>query len=480
MTFTCIGLQAKDVPLADNVVWKHLQERANLTFEMTEFKGTEMNEKASLIITGGDYPDFFFKASALDANSYGEQGIFIPLEDLIKEYMPNLTALLDKRDAWGQITHVDGHVYSLPNIKHTVFVGGNNAPYWINKKWIDNLGLEVPTNAEELRSVLLAFKEKDANGNGDPNDEIPFSFENNITRMLNWVETELRPLDNAPSYFMYDDETREVVYYASTDEYKERYLKYFRQLAEDETLNVNGFTMTSDQVTAEIKTGLVGMYTQSGANNLPDENKLDYVILPLFRSDLTTTNSGVSIKGMSITDKCENPEILCAWADFLYTEEGGLIAYEGIEGETYTMTAEGKVINKEKYPNHTYQATLQGAATVPCLVPDLTYRPNKKDAPHTYHCNEMLYGIEGSEIDPAHGFFDGVIALYPILTQEENERKNMIATNIDEYANSYAAKIIVGELSLDDSWDDYIKTLKNMGVEELVKIYQDAVDRLDK
>ena len=33
--------------------------------------------------------------------------------------------------------------------------------------------MDYPTNVDELYEVLKAFKEQDANGNGDPNDEIP-------------------------------------------------------------------------------------------------------------------------------------------------------------------------------------------------------------------------------------------------------------------------------------------------------------------
>ena len=40
---------------------------------------------------------------------------------------------------------------------------------------VDNLGLNMPTTTEEFYEVMKAFKEKDANGNGDPNDEIPLS-----------------------------------------------------------------------------------------------------------------------------------------------------------------------------------------------------------------------------------------------------------------------------------------------------------------
>ena len=46
---------------------------------------------------------------------------------------------------------------------------------WINTQWLDNLGLEMPTTTEEFYQVMKAFKEQDANGNGDLNDEIPLS-----------------------------------------------------------------------------------------------------------------------------------------------------------------------------------------------------------------------------------------------------------------------------------------------------------------
>ena len=45
----------------------------------------------------------------------------------------------------------------------------------MRKDWLDRLSLEVPTTWDEWVEVFKAFKEQDANGNGDPNDEIPFT-----------------------------------------------------------------------------------------------------------------------------------------------------------------------------------------------------------------------------------------------------------------------------------------------------------------
>ena len=42
--------------------------------------------------------------------------------------------------------------------------------------WLHNLGLDLPTTTDEFADVLRAFRDNDANGNGNPNDEIPLAF----------------------------------------------------------------------------------------------------------------------------------------------------------------------------------------------------------------------------------------------------------------------------------------------------------------
>ena len=51
-----------------------------------------------------------------------------------------------------------------------------NSVIFINKTQLDNLGLDVPTTLGELKDVLVAFRDNDANGNGDASDEIPMDF----------------------------------------------------------------------------------------------------------------------------------------------------------------------------------------------------------------------------------------------------------------------------------------------------------------
>ena len=63
------------------------------------------------------------------------------------------------------VTNPDGHIYSLPKKLPMRPIVGNQL--FINKKWLDNLGLKMPETYDDLVTVLQAFKDKDANGNGD-------------------------------------------------------------------------------------------------------------------------------------------------------------------------------------------------------------------------------------------------------------------------------------------------------------------------
>ena len=97
--------------LADNLTMQTTLEEAGLKFDFTSVMGADLAEKRNLLLASGDYPEIFMKSgfSMTDLNKYGSQGLFLPLEDLIREHAPNLTKVLDERDAWKYLTSADGH-----------------------------------------------------------------------------------------------------------------------------------------------------------------------------------------------------------------------------------------------------------------------------------------------------------------------------------------------------------------------------------
>ena len=68
----------------------------------------------------------------------------------------------------------DGHIYTIPFI-NTSATGKMGFKQWINTKWLETLGMEIPTTVEEFKEVLIAFRDEDPNGNGEK-DEIPLGI----------------------------------------------------------------------------------------------------------------------------------------------------------------------------------------------------------------------------------------------------------------------------------------------------------------
>ena len=151
----------------ERVIFQRMEEQTNVHIDWTCFVTDQFSDKKNLALAQfGNLPDGLFNAgmSDYDLLRYAKQGIIIPLENLIDKYMPNLQAVFEKYPEYRTMcTAPDGHIYSFPWIeqlgsgKEAIQAIGD-IPY-INKKWLDYLGLEIPTTTDELEQVLLQFRD---------------------------------------------------------------------------------------------------------------------------------------------------------------------------------------------------------------------------------------------------------------------------------------------------------------------------------
>lgn len=160
---------------------QRMQEKTNVTVDYQVIPDEQFDEKYKLALSKKNMPDVVTKMyiKPYDILGYANKGVFIPIEDYIKEDMPNLTAVLDKRpEVRAAITSADGHIYTLPfinewskNSKENINVVGA-IPY-INTTWLKEVGMEMPTTTDELKTVLETFRDKVSTENGSV---IPMSF----------------------------------------------------------------------------------------------------------------------------------------------------------------------------------------------------------------------------------------------------------------------------------------------------------------
>ncbi|MBQ6859491.1 MAG: hypothetical protein IJO02_08770, partial [Clostridia bacterium] len=113
---------------------------------------------------GEDKTDVLFKANLTREQEIRllESGALIDLAPLIDAHMPNLSALLAAHPQWKEIISLDdGRIASLPLLNEHE----RQAILWINRAWLENLGLSMPQTLEELTDALEQMITGDPNRN---------------------------------------------------------------------------------------------------------------------------------------------------------------------------------------------------------------------------------------------------------------------------------------------------------------------------
>ena len=110
-------------------------------------------------VASGDWPDVMILSSTYYAG-YAEQGV---LWDMTDAYASS--DLKTRQDAYGSTgvidgVRLDGKLYGMPAAR------GNGCVTYVKKAWLDNCGLDVPTNYDEYLAMLEAFTTGDPDGNG--------------------------------------------------------------------------------------------------------------------------------------------------------------------------------------------------------------------------------------------------------------------------------------------------------------------------
>jgi putative aldouronate transport system substrate-binding protein len=153
------GSWADPLPAPTGEGVKMINEKFNTDFKPQFIPYDELTNKLPVIMAAGDLPDMI-GMEAVDANfvKWAKQGAFLPLNDYIDKY-PTLKAV--PKSVWDAVT-VDGKIYAIPQYFPVKY---GKKPI-IRKDWLDNLGLKMPTNYEELKQVALAFTNNDPDKNG--------------------------------------------------------------------------------------------------------------------------------------------------------------------------------------------------------------------------------------------------------------------------------------------------------------------------
>lgn len=488
----------------DNEVLNKMQEEAGVKIEWN-VTSDSVAEQVNVRIGGGELPDAFIAVgfNNYDLTNYGEDGTFIDLTPYLTEkYMPNLSKILEENpDIKSAITMSDGCIYGLPSAEKMGTAGiGAEEDYsiytipqfsMINKKWLDDLGLEVPTTLDELHTALKAFKDNDMSAKiygNEAGSTIPMStgfdqwcWGQNIFYagfgFTNW------PNDVCNDLVLKNDGT--VEFMCASDKYRDA-LTYFHDWFAEGLMDQEMFSQSDTQLIAKCSQGNVGVATWWYIDEVMGEYAEDYVFLPVLDGpdgthNVTVRTGGVTNSGnLNITSACKSPANLLKFFDKWYEPENVMQLQYGPIGTYFTQQDENGVWKSitDKEAQEKFGKTageLKGEYEV--------YGP-KLILSEYYNTTFQMEDRAKERLTDLKDFWMPYVdstAVYPVdcvYTKDELDTIDMYKPDFESTVSEQEGLWLKEGGPSDAEWESYLATLKeSCGMDELLKVYQDAYDR---
>ena len=458
----------------DNEFYQEMERRTGVHLEFEMVSSADYQTNFNLMIASGNLADMIYVGASYYAEGVDaaiDDGYFLDLTDLVDEYMPNYEKIRTSDIQYELLSTTDsgrlGAVYELRQSKQGPWLG-----LWIRQDWLDDLGLDTPVTFDDYHEVLTAFKnEKGATAplilNFSGSDGEFGTMSGGLNVLNSWQL----------------DETGKVNFGPYMDAWKE-YVTIMHQWYTEGLIDPD--FMATDERTADmakVVTGASGLFAAlytmpsvyEAASEDPNMN-LAPVNPPVMnegdeghirlRDSYTSGNTAISADS-------ENWEVALRWLDYLYTDEGALLANYGVEGDTFEFDENGKPVFTDKILNNengwtktqtvaSYLCPSAGIANWSDWTRELAGVPEKDQA---------CYDVWSEFSD------DWRLPSSVTLTQEESTERAALYADISTIVKEQTAQFISGALDIESNWDAYISALEASGMERAIEITQAAYDR---
>lgn len=457
-------------------VIKDLEEEMGIDVTFDKVSSSKNLSQRKYILQKAQQPDFIMGGNLKnsDIHAYIHNKRVIPLDDLIEKYAPHIRKIFEEQPTLKKYcTFLDGQIYTLPFVNEMEYEEVENYLF-INKTWLDKLGLDMPTTTEEFYKVLKAFKKMDPNGNGK-DDEIPFSYIDEIEEYnINSFMGAFGVINNENDLMMKDEK---VSFVPIGQAYKE-FILYLRRLYEEHLLDTEIFTQDLEQYIRKghQKEAILGAFIAEDSTIIVGEDRgnNDYVVVPPLKGPhgdqlWGRKKSTITPNQFMITTDNKNPIETIKWVDQFYDPEKALSILWGAEGVTIKKSNGlykfiGPPIGKS-YLTFSMENSLRGACPgiyTKEMAESFIYNPIEIRKKENYNIYKPYLVEEHMCI-----FSDSVID----YTEIED-----LYNNINEYIKQIKIMWISGERSIESGWENYQNVLKSMDIERYIELYQKVHD----
>lgn len=458
---------------ADTPFIKALQEQTGIELELVH--PSNMN----VYIASGDCADIVYSYWNNDypggVSKAIDDGVIADLTPYLEDYAPDYLAYLDANPVVKKsVSTSDGRIATFnmlrgdPELMTTAGIA-------VRSDWLEELGMEAPETAEEFYEMLVAFRDqKGATAALTLNWWwLQMTLEwGMLTSPFGLVNTDFYQVDG-------------VVHYGYAEESYKQVLEYLKKLYDENLLDHTFLTIDDTTEKSNMLNGVSGAIGVSGGGvgsllTLAENGGIEGF-------DLCGISSLVANKGekgmyaqyqgptnggcAAIMASSQNIELACQFLNYGYTEAGHLLYNFGIEGESYNMV-EGIPTYTDFILHNSNGWTVQQAMGQYLL--GFSEGPYVSDK---YYILQYYARPQQAEAVVVWADVDAADYAIPMVSIPENMANEFgtLSTDISTFVHEQLALFITGERSL-DTFDEYLKSLDEMGIARYIEIKQTAYD----
>lgn len=487
VTYTWMLGDHPDHPFDEGMfVWKEFAKRTNILIDFMGVPEQNFDEKRAAVLGSRNLPHMMRVDLAI-AKRFGVEGAFLPLEELIDKYTKVLKTKMDE-EIRKELRAGNGKIYSIPTLQSELISTGWN----IRGDWLQKLGLKEPETIEDYYNVLVAFRDRDPDGNGIK-DTIPLTHRSILEGFFQTFAYAFGT-KYVVDHESWMPENGRMVYTPTSDRFKEM-LQFINRLYKEDLLDKEFANNQSTAIWQEkLLNNKAGAFmdwmtrTDFFTNAAKASGKIPgYKMIAIKCPKGPHGDSACRVKrearhgqSMALSSKLSKQDAinLIKYFDYRFSADGILLNNYGIEGMTFTYVngLPRHIASIRKDPAGRVLRTAAGQDYGMCLPNNCQQEINIPDA--IGEQTRAAWKKVGYDIDKNVYEKDRFVQDNPELPYTVAEQEIVLSkmATIQPRQEEWMVQFITGQRSFSE-WDKFKAAMKDLGVDEVMKAVDAAYQR---
>lgn len=455
--------------------YAHAEEETGVTINWTSVAGMAGQEQLSLMLASGDYTDLIagigMSYSGTLTDLY-DQEIIQDVTDIVNDYCPNYSAWMASDEKYQKLFLDDnGHSFGWYDFYNATTPEG----WFIRTDKLEEWGIEAPTTIAEYEDCFARMVDDGSRACVQANSGTFYTVLSSSFDIATLDGAALYVNDGKVDSSWYSENAK--LYIETMKDWHDKGYIYKdilavtqdRNDATDRELNYSGgdYFMFSDQA---------GHYGDFFNYDLPEGWAVSGGVTPVLNEgDITHFDAPDMMHSyIVLTTACEDVEVAAKFMDWFYTDEGIMTSNYGPQGESWYWSDEGEIIFTDLIwndPNYVASTAIGFYQTTGRFVS--VYEP---------WLNSLFAGSTVPIVTQEVWSTDGDSSMllptdYIHLTTEESDIVNEHLNDIQTYAVETISAMVLGNIDIDENWDDLVNTIKEMGLDDIIAQYDAGYQR---